>query len=140
MFFLLQALKARFESNDASALRILVGNRYYLGPAPEGTKHPSIEVITPGGNTTDETIACGTVNGARHETVNIDFVVHSDQTSPTEAWTIARLIQLLYDGQILTMSGSLNMVDVKRQGEGTAVRSFGDAAWSIVITYQYKYA
>ncbi|MCK5604113.1 hypothetical protein KAR91_19655 [Candidatus Pacearchaeota archaeon] len=143
MLVLLEALKTRYESTDGATVRSYTADRYYLGAGPEKVKHPLIEVVTPGGNVTEETLACATPDGARHETVNVDFVIHDDQRSPKRAWQIADALKLLYDGKILTLSGTTAgnncMIDVKRQGDGTAVRSFDDDAWSIVVTYQYKY-
>lgn len=139
MYYLLIAIKSRFESGSGAALRAIVGDKYYLGVAPQGTGYPALEIVTPGGNTTEETISRGTSEFARHETVNVDFIVHDVNESPKQAWDAAEKLKALYDGQILSLGGSLNMIDVRRQGEGTAVRNFDDDGWSIVVTYQYTY-
>lgn len=135
---LYEAITTQFLSAAGSDLRVFVGKRMTLGQAPAGTKHPLIELVT-GSGSTEPTLSPDLANGARLEITLVDFVIQSVKQNNEEAWDIAALLKTLYDGQILSLGATQNMVNVERQGPGAEVQDLADDSWNIIVTYEYTY-
>lgn len=138
MINLFDAIVTRFNSSTGATLRGLATGGMTQGYSPEGTSHPLIELLGNQGGSTDETIG-GDAFGARIETALIDFVVHSTNRSPLQAWQVAAEVKRLYDGEILTLSSSQNMVDVKRNNPGIVLQDYDDNSWNVALSYTYMY-
>lgn len=139
MINLFTAIKDRLDSSNGAALRALIGTRMTQGTAPVGTKHPLIEIVASAGGDTAETINCDEPLGSRIETANLDFICQSVKPSPLEAWQVAAEVKSLYDGQILSLGATQNMVDVKRGNPGVQVEDYDDDSFNIIISYTYMY-
>ncbi len=136
---LIIAQTSRYESAAGSSVRSFTGNRLFTGNAPEGTKHPLIEMQYDLGGSTVETLAQGTAQGSRIETVNMEFVVHSINQSADQALKIGEALKRLFDKELLTLSSSQNMVDVKRVSDGVLLQIDGNDAWQYSIPYRYEF-
>lgn len=139
MINLLTAIQTRFNSSDGAALRTLAPGGMTIGESPPGTTHPLIEVVAGTGGDTTPTLSPDEVYGSRIESTIIQFICHSLNRSPLEAWQIAKQVELLYDGAFMTLSSSQSIVDVQRDNPGNEVRDYFDDSWNVIETYTYTY-
>lgn len=132
---LYEAIVTRYASASGATLRAALGDDIHPFRAPQGTALPLV-IYNHTGTPVDYTMAGAGGNATEIRTVNIDFVLYDDASSPLAIENAAEDLYALYDDVLLSVTG-WTVFDAEREND-LDIRDEQNKVWQKVISYRYQ--